>query len=321
PQSGAVRSFEIPGTDAAFTVPRSFGVRVDSAVEAGSEVGIHYDPMLAKVIAWAPDRDQAVRMLRGALSKARVHGITTNLDLLLAALADDEFRAGRLHTSLLADRLDDWTEPRRTESELRRVATAAALAQAAGARSGSPVQQGVPASYRNVPSQRRTRSYTIGEERIDVEYASERGRLVIEDIDVIEATPRRVRLRRAGVVETYRIETDGAAVYVDGPSGSVDLQAVPRFVDPAEVLAEGSLLAPMPASVASVGVRQGEPVRKGQTVVVLEAMKMQHTIGSPVDGIVAELDVAVGQQVGSGDVLAVIEADDTESPATEGDGA
>ncbi|HUS22721.1 MAG TPA: biotin/lipoyl-containing protein, partial [Aeromicrobium sp.] len=98
---------------------------------------------------------------------------------------------------------------------------------------------------------------------------------------------------------------------VDGPDGSFSFVPVPRFVDPADAVAEGSLLAPMPAAVTQVAVEAGQAVQKGDVIVVLEAMKMQHTVTAPADGVVAELDVSVGQQVESGAVLAVIDTPDT----------
>lgn len=319
PQTGVVRAFEIPGASAAFTVLPAFGVRVDSGVEAGSEVGIHYDPMLAKVVAWASDRDQAVRMLRGALSRARVHGLSTNLDLLLAVLGDDDFRAGRMHTGLLDERLPEWARPRLDPDLLRRYASAAAIAQATGAAAASPVQWRIPVAYRNVAAHPRTRSYLAGDERLDVAYGAGRDGLRIDGLDVVDVRCDRVLLRHAGVTETYDVAVDGVEVYVDGPGGSLELRSVPRFTDPADVVAAGSLLAPMPASVSAVDVARGQRVRKGDRVVVLEAMKMQHPISAPADGVVAEIDIAPGRQVGAGDVLAVIEAD--ENPATEGDPA
>jgi propionyl-CoA carboxylase alpha chain len=97
----------------------------------------------------------------------------------------------------------------------------------------------------------------------------------------------------------------GDAVAVDGPAGSVQLRVVPRFVDPAQTLASGSLLAPMPGSVVSVAVRDGDEVTAGDVVLVLEAMKMQHTISAPGDGVVSDL-AATGTQVTAGDVLAVV---------------
>jgi len=99
-------------------------------------------------------------------------------------------------------------------------------------------------------------------------------------------------------------------VTVDGGLVSARLREVPRFVDPADVVAQGSLLAPMPGTVIGVPLDNGAEVTAGQTVLVLEAMKMQHTIKAPTDGVVSDL-VAVGQQVAAGDVLAVVAAPDT----------
>jgi len=309
-QTGTVRAFEIPGTE--FEVPRSYGVRVDAAVEPGTEVGIHYDAMLAKVVAWAPDRQQAVRMLRGALRRARVHGVVTNIDLLSAILADEEFGAGRVHTRLLDDRLVLWTTPRRSPEDVHRYAVAAAIAQAYAAQSSARVQGRIPVAYRNVPSQPRTRTYLIGDERVEVSYASERGRLVVDGLEIVEGDARGVRLRHGSISESYAVDIDGDDVYVDGPRGPLDLRCAPRFTDPADAVAEGSLLAPMPASVAAVPVAEKDTVAKGQAVVVLEAMKMQHTVSAPTDGVVAQIDVAAGQQVEAGAVLAVIEESEDE---------
>ncbi len=122
----------------------------------------------------------------------------------------------------------------------------------------------------------------------------------------VSTAPDRVTLDDAGVRETYTVAVSADAVDVDGPDGSFSLVPVSTFVDPADVVAEGSLLAPMPASVVSVAVTEGQKVAKGDTVVVLEAMKMQHTITAPTDGVVAQLSVTEGAQVESGAVLAVI---------------
>jgi propionyl-CoA carboxylase alpha chain len=104
----------------------------------------------------------------------------------------------------------------------------------------------------------------------------------------------------------------GDAVAVDGPMGSAQLRVVPRFVDPADVVAQGSLLAPMPGTVIGVPVQDGAEVTVGQPILVLEAMKMQHTISAPTDGVVTDL-VAVGQQVAAGDVLAVVSSETEEN--------
>lgn len=295
PQTGTIRTFDVPA---------GRGVRIDSGVESGSVVGIHYDAMLAKVVAHGDDRRQAIRSLAGTLRRTKVHGVATNIDLLIAILADQEFAAGRIHTALLDERLDAWTQPRLDDLAMRKVALAAALAEASTATARAKVLGRIPTAYRNVPSQPRTRSYEPG---LTVSYSSGFVQHDLENVTVVEATPSRVVLDSDGVVETYAVTVGQGWVDVDGPHGSVDLTPVPMFVDPADAVVEGSLLAPMPAAVISVAVADGQQVAKGDVIVVLEAMKMQHTITAPTDGTVTQLAASVGAQVESGAVLAVIE--------------
>ncbi|MBM9463538.1 biotin/lipoyl-binding protein [Aeromicrobium sp. YIM 150415] len=303
PQTGTVRAFDVEGV--AFENPRAYGVRVDSGVEAGSEVGIHYDAMLAKIIAYGPDRRAALRMLDGALRNARVHGVRTNAALLRAILTDEEFTAARVHTALLNERLDAWMTPSDDRAD-RKAALAAAIGEATQTAAAARVLSRMPAAWRNVPSQPRVRRYGDHE----VAYEQRGGRLVsswLDGVSVVDARGDTVVLADGAVRETYRLTMGEGVVDVDGPHGPVSLEVVPTFVDPADVVAEGSLLAPMPAAVTDVAVEAGQKVAKGDTVVVLEAMKMQHTITAPTDGVVGELAVSAGQQVEAGAVLAVIE--------------
>ncbi len=134
----------------------------------------------------------------------------------------------------------------------------------------------------------------------------------IEGLVVVSTSPGLVVLDDDGVIERFEVVVHSEGADADGPDGSFSFIAVPSFVDPADVVAEGSLLAPMPAAVVSVAVTEGQQVTKGDVVVVLEAMKMQHTITAPTDGVVAQLDVTAGAQVESGAVLAVIESADND---------
>ncbi|KQV74887.1 acetyl/propionyl-CoA carboxylase subuit alpha [Aeromicrobium sp. Root344] len=299
PQTGTVRTFEVPD-----------GVRVDSGVESGSVVGIHYDAMIAKVVAHGADRTTAIRKLGDALRRMRVHGVRTNLDFLRSILADEEFGAARIHTALLDERLDQWVTPALDRQQIHTAALAAALAEATTATANAKVLGRIPTAYRNVPSRDRVRNYAVdADHHIGIMYESRGGRLVTgahHTSTVVEATPTRVVLDVAGIVETYAVAVGDGWVDVDGPHGSITLTPVPTFVDPADVIAEGSLLAPMPAAVISVAVADGQHVSKGDVVVVLEAMKMQHTITAPTDGVVSGLSVTPGSQVESGAVLAVI---------------
>jgi propionyl-CoA carboxylase alpha chain len=299
PQTGTVRTFGVPA-----------GVRVDSGVDAGSLVGIHYDAMIAKVVAHGDDRATAIRKLGDALRRTRIHGVSTNIDFLRAILADDEFVAARIHTALLDERLAEWTRPSLDERAIRTSAIAAALAEATAATANATVLGRIPTAYRNVPSQPRTRTYEGG---LTISYSAGLVQHDLEGVAVVEATPTRVVLDVNGVTETYDVAVGQEWVDVDGPWGSITLTPVPTFVDPADVVAEGSLLAPMPAAVISVAVTDGQHVVKGDVVVVLEAMKMQHTITAPTDGVVSELSVTPGTQVESGAVLAVIAHEGEES--------
>jgi pyruvate carboxylase subunit A/propionyl-CoA carboxylase alpha chain len=128
----------------------------------------------------------------------------------------------------------------------------------------------------------------------------------------VSSTPDRVVLSSGVIERPFEVARYGDQVFVDGPLGPVRLVAQPRFPDPDAAVAQGSLLAPMPGSVIRVGAAIGDQVTAGQPLIWLEAMKMEHTITAPSGGVLAELNVAAGQQVDVGAVLARVE--DTEDP-------
>ncbi|WP_372727788.1 biotin carboxylase N-terminal domain-containing protein [Nocardioides sp.] len=299
PQSGRLTRFEIPVGE---------GVRLDSGFTSGSEVSTHYDAMLAKVISWAPTREQAARRLAGALTRGRIHGLTTNRDLLVDILRDPGFLAGEVSTAFLAGRSID--PPVR---DRQAAATAAAIALAERGRAARTVQRGAPVAWRNVVSQPQLTEFALDgvEESLAVAWFGGRDGYRVDGYDVLTASSDRVQLRADGVATTYDVTVSGGVVDVDSPGGHVRLTRVPRFTDPADAIASGSLLAPMPGTVVSVAVEVGDEVAAGQTVLVLEAMKMQHTVSAPYAGVVSQLDVRAGAQVASGDVLAVVEGEES----------
>jgi propionyl-CoA carboxylase alpha chain len=297
PQTGRVRSFGFGGK----------GIRVDSGVEAGSEVTVHYDAMLAKIIAYAPDRASAIRLLDDALRRGTVHGVTTNIALLRAVLADLDFGQGRMHTALLDHRLAGWLAGAGGERQARKAALAAAIGEATAVARTAPVLSRIPAAWRNVPSRPRTRTYRRGRTEYAVTYAAEGRRLVsdfVPGVTVAGVDGNLVTLDDGGVRETYRVTAGDGWVDV---GASMSFDAVPAFADPAEAVAPGSLLAPMPGTVVQVAVAEGARVRRGDPVVVLEAMKMQQTLTAPADGVVTAVTASEGRQVTAGEVLAMIE--------------
>ncbi len=290
----------VTGTLARFEIE---GVRVDTGVESGSVIGPHYDPMIAKVVAHGRTRDEAAGRLADALARGRLHGMTTNRDFLVNVLRHAEFAAGEADTGFLERH--DCTGP--LVADPRPYAVAHALAGQAGRRSSARVLGSLPSGWRNNPSQLQLAQY----EGVGVAYGLDRhgalGELLIEGEAVAArlhgCTPDRVDLELDGVRRTYVVSGD----HVNTAEGQVSLREVPRFTDPAEALAAGSLTSPMPGTVLRVSVEEGAAVEARQPLLVLEAMKMEHEITAPAAGTVTELRVSAGSQVEAGAVLAVIE--------------
>ncbi|MGZ8176824.1 ATP-binding protein [Williamsia sp. SKLECPSW1] len=315
PQSGTVHHVDIPA-DVRFGALSHPGVRVDSGIADGSEISVFYDPMLAKVITWAPTRRRAAAMLADALVRSRVHGPGTNRDLLVHILRDEQFATGDTDTAYLDQvGLDVLARPLLDGDDARMAAVAATLAASARERAGARVQPGVPAGWRNLASAPQSRAFvdTDGGE-VTVRHRSTRTGVDLPDdpsLTVVETSDDLVVLEVGGVRIPHRVafypDADGiATVHVDTPTGSATLVETPRFVDPTAVGAPGSLLAPMPGSVVRVAVAVGDRVVQGQPLLWLEAMKMEHTVHAPADGVVTELAVSAGHQLAVGDVLAVI---------------
>lgn len=312
PQSGTLHRFELPAARREFEVGP--GVRLDSGFVSGQTVGVHYDPMLAKVIAYAPDRRSAARALAGALAGAEIHGVVTNRDLLVNVVRHEAFLAGETDTAFF-DRhgLETLAAPLATVDTVRISALAAALAGAAVNRSEARVQSRLPSGWRNVRSQGQRKRFRHGDDEIEVGYSLGRDGLRadgFEGVELVSTEGGAVVLEVSGVRRKFAVARYGDTVYVDSPDGSVELGVVPRYTDPDAALAAGSLVAPMPGTVVRLAVEAGDTVKTGDPLLWLEAMKMEHRIAAPADGVVTELPVVVGQQVEVGTILAVVGDDE-----------
>ncbi|MGW0766735.1 ATP-binding protein [Streptomyces sp. NPDC002676] len=300
PQTGTLHRLAVPD-----------GVRLDTGCADGDTIGVHYDPMLAKVVAHAATRAEAVRRLAGALERAAIHGPVTNRDLLVRSLRHEEFTSGRMDTGFYDRHLARLTEPapepyahpspttalNGVAARPPLVALAAALADAHGrSRFGG---------WRNVPSQPQVKRYQVGGEEHEVRYRHTRQGPAADGVRVVHADARLVVLEVNGVQRKFEVVRYGDQVYVN----STALTALPRFPDPAAQLVPGSLLAPMPGTVVRVaeGLTEGAVVQAGQPLIWLEAMKMQHQISAPATGTLTSLKVKPGQQVEPGMLLAVVQ--------------
>ncbi|MED7952313.1 acetyl/propionyl/methylcrotonyl-CoA carboxylase subunit alpha [Streptomyces sp. BE303] len=316
PSTGVLHRFGIPLPHTEFT---GRGLRLDSGVADGGEITAHYDAMLAKVIAWGPTRSAAARRLADALARARIHGPVTNRELLVRALRHPEFLAGRLHTAFLTEHAAELVAPGAPAPGGARgaapdgadralaalAALAAALADAAGRRTA------LPSGWRNLPSQPQVKRYrTADGVETEVRYRLTRDGLRAEghpDTVLVDSAPERVTLRTGPLRRTFDVTRHGDRVYVDTPSGTTVLTVSDRFPDPAARTDPGALLAPMPGTVVRTVAAVGDTVTAGQPLLWLEAMKMEHRVTAPTDGVLAELRAAPGQQVELGTLLAVVQ--------------
>ncbi|MFF0368007.1 biotin carboxylase N-terminal domain-containing protein [Micromonospora sp. NPDC005087] len=320
PATGTLHRFTVPGVASEFGALAAPGLRLDSGVVANSTVGVHYDSMLAKLVAWGRTRAEAARLLATALSRAELHGVTTNRDLLVRVLRSPAFAAVEIDTGFL-DRHSEVFTPLLPADRLPLATLAAALASAAGRRADARVLAGLPSGWRNVPAVPQVTRFTGPDGEIEVRYRLDRtGGLAEWSADpgaaepsaadpavaLVEATPDRVVLDVDGVRCAYRVHRVGSAVFVDGPDGPASLAELPRFPLPTAELAAGSLLAPLPGAVTRVHVQVGQRVTAGDPLLTLEAMKLEHPVLAPTDGVVAELPVPAGGQVRTGAVLAVV---------------
>ncbi len=319
PQAGPVHRFEVPTTTTQFGTLDGLGVRVDTGIESGSEVSVFYDPMLAKIISYAPMRRQAAALLADALARTRIHGVRTNRDLLVNVLRHPAFLEGVTDTAFfdthgLAELAAPLAAPRAVDLS----ALAAALADAAANRKAARVFAAAPSGWRNVTSGFQTKRYTdIAGETSEVRYRFTRGGVELPNSDgvsLVSSSPTRVVLAVDGVDRPFDVARYGDQVFVDSALGSAQLAALPRFPDPTAALAHGSLLAPMPGSVLRIGAAVGDAVTAGQPLIWLEAMKMEHTVAAPGDGVLVELNVEPGQQVEVGAVLARVDDQPKETP-------
>lgn len=308
------------GTVVDLAEPHGPGVRVDSGMRIGTVVGSDYDPMLSKVIAHGADRAAALRGLDRALAETAVLGVVTNIDFARFLLADPDVIAGNLDTGLLDRRVEDYQAPDPSDDQIiaagvhrwlaRWPATSADLWDTP---TGWRVGDAEPTSVRLATAGGRV-------EHVRITGRPETATVVLEDGEPRSLTASlngdRLRVVVDGRSETYRVAAHDGHLWLASPSGTAMIREVAEVnVRTGDAHAgDADLTSPMPGAVIAVGVESGATVTAGTTIVVVEAMKMEHALTAPIDGTV-EIFAAAGDQVKVDQLLArvtPIETDDTE---------
>ena len=312
PQSGPVIDWHLPELE---------GVRVDAGVESGSEVGIHYDPMLAKIITVGADRVEATRRMRRALRALSVQGLTTNRAFLLKVLEHPAYLEGAIHTHFIeehAEALETGLSPQ----AIAHAAVAATLAEHERRRAGEAHLPHVPTGFRNNPRSWEWVEYQHADAsggdtallRLEYRHDGRRpGHFTMRvghaehAVELLAWDAPTLRLAVDGLRFDARVITAGAKHFVHARGESVALEERPRFPDRSLEVPAGGCIAPMPGAVVKVNVAEGDAVEAGQVLMVMEAMKMEHAVTAPHAGKVAELHVGEGDQVDADALLAVVE--------------
>ena len=285
-------------------------VRIDDGVREGDAISPFYDPMIAKLIVWGATREEALGKLDAALAQTHIVGVQTNVQFLRRVLATDSFSQAKLDTALIEREGERLFKQDPIGVDM---AVAAAVAQTVLAERDAE-------SHDPFSRSDGFRSHGVASRRIDLEYA---GQPVVAKLRYLDdglelqvgdgerapisftrQTDGGIDLRYAGQRQVVQVFRRGEANHIFGTLGATTILELDVLANAAEGAGEGGrLTAPMPGKVVSIAVQAGDKVSKGQPLAVMEAMKMEHTIAAPQDGVVTEVLYAPGDQVGEGDEL------------------
>ena len=298
------------GTLIAYDTEMAGDIRWDSGVEQGYKVGTDFDPMLSKVIAWAPNRIDAINKLARGLEKAHFGGVKTNRDFLISCLRNESFINGNTTTDFI-EREKPNGEQVLSENQIFNASAAIALWIAMGNRASDEVTDFMPSNWTNgrMPYQRI--KLMILKNEIEIKYQLKRSGL----FEVMGTNCKIHAVDESGIdveVGSHRffaqVTRGNDQILINMPFGDLEAVIVPRFIEPGNEVPEGGLVAPMPGKVIEVKVKKGDKVKAGDTLIIIEAMKMEHSIKATENGKVTKLMVSLNQQVDNGATLLVLDS-------------
>ena len=289
------------GTLHVWEPPEIAGVRVDSGVEEGTEVGVHYDPLLAKVIAHAHDRESAINKLVFALKSFAAQGVVTNREFLIDVLEHEDFRQGRAHTGwqlATASRSADAAKTALSD-EVFAAVTAAYIEHVEHAR--RRILPSIPVRYRNNPYSSPAIKFEISGRELSAPVSGAK-------VEILKVSPDGVAALVDGIRHQFWIQEHGSHYYVRTRTAQRTLTRMPRYPRRLGASSQESANSPMPGQVLRILVSEGQRVKAGDPLVALEAMKMEQTIKAAHQGVVKAILVKPGQMVAPGQMLVEIQS-------------
>ncbi|MDA9785413.1 biotin/lipoyl-binding protein [Gammaproteobacteria bacterium] len=298
------------GTLIAYDTEMAGDIRWDSGVEQGYKVGTDFDPMLSKVIAWAPNRIDAINKLARGLEKAHFGGVKTNRDFLISCLRNESFINGNTTTDFI-EREKPKSELVLSKNQIFNASAAIALWIAMGNRASDEVTYFMPSNWTNGRMPHQRIKLMILKNEIEIKYQLKR----IGLFEVMGINCKIHAIDESGIdveVGSHRffaqVTRADDQILINMPFGDLDAVIVPRFIEPGNEVPEGGLVAPMPGKVIEVKVKKGDKVKAGDTLIIIEAMKMEHSIKATENGKVTKLMVSLNQQVDNGATLLVLDS-------------
>lgn len=284
-------------------------IRWDSGVQKGYEVGTNFDPMLSKVISWAPNRTDACLQLATALEKSCIGGVKTNKDFLVECIRHPEFLAGNTTSDFI-----EIQSPNRkkvlNDHDKNNLMIAGALWISQTNIKNKNKLRFIKHSWTNgrLPHQNISFQFENEIHQIKYSYINKESVSILEkNVEIISFDNEMLECVIDDIRSQYQIYRDEDRLFVFDSFNDIQLKVLPRFVDPSTSSIEGGLLAPMPGKISEVLIKKDQKVKAGQSLMIIEAMKMEQTIKSPNAGKISKIMVKKGQQVENGESLLVID--------------
>ncbi|MEK7487393.1 MAG: acetyl-CoA carboxylase biotin carboxylase subunit [Planctomycetota bacterium] len=290
-------------------------VRIDTGISAGEEVSIYYDPLLAKIITHGPDRLEAIRKMEVALKKFSLFGCTTNLPFLLKILQSPAFIHGKLHTHFIEENEAILFKTELPETLLKSALLAGMFYRfrqrfQENASANPPLLSALPPGFRNNRTRPTEESFQAQGHSWSVFYvaknATELEAQLSEDpyhLRLVEETFPHMRLEINGRQQNFRVLSTPEELFIHTLEGSLTLKILSRFPETKHLLANEFDTAPMPGKVTKIFVSVGDQVTPGTLLLILEAMKMEHTVVATQNGKIREIYYQIGDLVQRGSKL------------------